>query len=87
MSERTEVLLELAELWRQEVALGTTQGGGRRYDEHCLLHDKAWKALERLDALTLEGLPECGHDQHHEDIGQPRSGRRALDRQWEWCDA
>lgn len=49
-NRRDEVLVELADLWREQVDLGTTQGGGRRYDEHCRQHQRAHELLKELDA-------------------------------------
>jgi hypothetical protein len=46
---RIEILERLAEMWREEVELGTTQGGGRRYREHANLHAEAIQLLAELD--------------------------------------
>jgi hypothetical protein len=48
---RIEILERLAEMWREEVALGTTQGGGRRYAEHASLHAEASRLLKELELL------------------------------------
>ena len=41
-------LLDLAELWVRQLALGTTQGGGRQYDEHARQHTEARVLLARF---------------------------------------
>ena len=41
-------LLRLAELWDEQCALGTTQGGGRRYEDHCAQHAEAHRLLTAL---------------------------------------
>jgi hypothetical protein len=41
-------LLDLAELWERQLSLGTTQGGGRQYDEHARQHTEARVLLARF---------------------------------------